>query len=331
LLALALDSGRCSMPDLDIELRRLAAAMVKESPEAPSFDAVTATPVRPTGHPHVPRRTAAFAVGAIALVVIAIVIAVLASPDESEQQPAGPSRFVPCTQQDPGAFIGPNGKRFGPIVDNHPDGGTITDADIAAMPDYIPVTCQTGDTIGGWITKTDMLNSPTPISPELAADTPPDVDPVYADDGTTVVGHMVDGRGFVPLGTDPTEVTPPPFDVKAFFDQPRLPVSDEHGKVRGTIPTSAYMPERLTGVPPPLKQDNTPVAVITDDGKLGGYWISGYGFVERGIVEVPDFDPDAFVARKNAEWEAEHPEEVQRERDRIEQLEGTPTTSPATP
>ena len=191
------------MPDLDMELRRLANALVSEAPEAPTFDAVTATPVRPLGHSRGPRRAAAFAVGVVVLVAIAIVIAVLAGPDDSQLRPAGPTGFVPCTQRDPGAFVGPNGQTFGPARNPHPEGGSLTSADIAAMPDFIPVTCKTGDAIGGWIKKTDMLSSPMPASPESAQDLPRDVDPVYSNDGVTVVGHMVSGVGFVPLAEDP--------------------------------------------------------------------------------------------------------------------------------
>jgi hypothetical protein len=125
---------------------------------------------------------------------------------------------------------------------------------------------------------------------------------------------------------------PPSFDVKAFFDQPRIPVADAHGNTRGTIPTSAYMPERLTGAPHPAKPDNTPVPVITDEGKLDGYWIPCYGFAERAVVEVAHFDPDDFCAREEAKWAAEHPEAVRRQQERIAQLEGTATTTaPAAP
>jgi hypothetical protein len=192
------------MRDRDMELRRLANALVSEAPEAPTFDAVTATPVRPLGHSRGPRRAAAFAVGVVVLVAIAIVIAVLAGPDDSQLRPAGPTGFMPCTQQDPGAFVGPNGQTFGPARSPHPEkGGSLTSADIAAMPDFIPVTCKTGDTIGGWIKKTDMLASPTPANPESAQEAPSDVDPVYSTDGVTVVGHMVAGIGFVALGEDP--------------------------------------------------------------------------------------------------------------------------------
>jgi hypothetical protein len=119
--------------------------------------------------------------------------------------------------------------------------------------------------------------------------------------------------------------------VKAFFDQPRIPVADEHGNTRGTIPTSAYWPERLAGTPPPAQRDNTPVPVITDDGQLGGYWVPCYGFVEREVAEVAHFDPDDFCARMDAKWKAEHPEAVKREQERIAQFEGTTTTASAAP
>jgi hypothetical protein len=123
------------------------------------------------------------------------------------------STFVPCKESDPGNFVGPNGTTFGPVP-NAPSGGTTTAEDMAAMPDYIPVTCKSGTGIGGWIKKTDMLSSPTPLRPDLAQNAPAHSDPVYADDGTTVVGHMYPARGFVPLGTDPETVPTIPIESK---------------------------------------------------------------------------------------------------------------------
>lgn len=189
------------MSDLDTVLKALATALVDEAPEAPDFDTLTSTFATSARRSPGPRRTVALV--AAALVLVAIVIAVVVSLGPSgREEPAGPTRFVPCQESDPGNFRGPDGQTFGPVPNAHPEGGTVTAEDIAAMPDYIPVWCQSGTAIGGWIKKTDMLTSPSPLRPDLAQNAPPDIDPVYADDGTTVVGHMYSARGFVPLGTD---------------------------------------------------------------------------------------------------------------------------------
>jgi hypothetical protein len=195
------------MSDLDSELRRLATAMVKEAPDAPSFGVATTAPSRSAQHARVPRRSAALIAGALLLVLVAVVIAVLASPDGSQQQAAAPAGFQPCTQEDPGPFVGPDGKRFGPVPNAHPEGGTVTAADIAAVPDYIPVTCQSSETIGGWVKKTDMYGTgPVPILNG-------EVVPVYADDGTTVVGSFGGGQGFVPIDRPSSVGSQPTFEV----------------------------------------------------------------------------------------------------------------------
>jgi hypothetical protein len=78
------------MPDLDIELKRLAAAMVNEAPDAPAFDAVTTpTTTIQSQRVHRPVRAAALAGGLVLLLGVAIVVAVLASPNDSTHQPAG--------------------------------------------------------------------------------------------------------------------------------------------------------------------------------------------------------------------------------------------------
>jgi hypothetical protein len=72
--------------------------------------------------------------------------------------------------------------------------------DPSAMPDFIAVAGRdTG--IAGYARKEDVL---TP------ADSPY---PVYGEDLRTIVGHMVAGVGFVPLGTDPAAM--PTFEVSA--------------------------------------------------------------------------------------------------------------------
>lgn len=74
------------------------------------------------------------------------------------------------------------------------------DWDPSAVPDFVSYVGQ-ADRIIGWIPKAFILD------PNLVCDGPEcDGMPVYGDDLSTLIGHDVPGRGFVPLGVDPTLV-----------------------------------------------------------------------------------------------------------------------------
>jgi hypothetical protein len=100
-----------------------------------------------------------------------------------------------------------------------PTKGRIPDEAISAngdlnfdlVPDYVLASGRDGSPVG-YVTREAALDlGPMQID---GSGRPVDVDiPVYADDLTTVVGYMVPGRGFVPLGTDPKSV--PTFEVHA--------------------------------------------------------------------------------------------------------------------
>ncbi len=143
--------------------------------------------------------------------------------------------------------------------------------------------------------------------------------------------HVVSPGDSVPVTTT-LPPPPPPFDAKAFFAQPRIGVGDETGKVRGTIPTSAYqaaMGLTTNGAPPPPEEEVTKVPVITDDGKLGGYWIPILGFVERSVADAPGFDARALAAKKVAKaWADLTPEARQK---LVAQGFSPPTTTSTTP
>jgi hypothetical protein len=68
-----------------------------------------------------------------------------------------------------------------------------------SAPDYISVVSGSSDAIVGYIKKTDMFaaDGDTYVMTGAGA-----VLPVYANDGTTVVGHFSPGTGFVPLGQE---------------------------------------------------------------------------------------------------------------------------------
>ena len=88
----------------------------------------------------------------------------------------------------------------GPIPDNasRPRDGLIYPA---LVPDFVPAWARDGTTIAGYVPKAYLIESVgvvpgTPPNPPQAQP-----DPVYAQDLTTLVGYMVPGVGFVPLGS----------------------------------------------------------------------------------------------------------------------------------
>jgi hypothetical protein len=93
----------------------------------------------------------------------------------------------------------------------HPTKGPIPQAaylangiDAALVPDFVPVQGRDGTSVAGYIPKAYLLGSTMPT----VTSSPPegDIAPVYADDLTTLVGHMYPDRGFVPLGVDPNSI-----------------------------------------------------------------------------------------------------------------------------
>lgn len=88
----------------------------------------------------------------------------------------------------------------GPIPDeaSPPQGGPIYPA---LVPDFIPALARDGTTIAGYVPKVSLIESRgvIPGTPSNPPQEPPE--PVYAEDLTTLVGHMVPGVGFVPLGS----------------------------------------------------------------------------------------------------------------------------------
>lgn len=96
----------------------------------------------------------------------------------------------------------------GPIPDKaFLQGGEI---DPGLVPDYVPVWGRDGITIAGYVTKAYVLN---PIEASITSGpfTVPD-QPVLGEDLKTLVGYMVAGKGFVPLGVNPATI--PQFPVE---------------------------------------------------------------------------------------------------------------------
>jgi hypothetical protein len=84
-----------------------------------------------------------------------------------------------------------------------PEGGELNDA---LVPDFVSAFGRDGVTIAGYIPKRYLLEGggSSPGSPSNPPQ--PEPQPVYGEDLTTLVGHMVPGVGFVALGAtgDPT-------------------------------------------------------------------------------------------------------------------------------
>ena len=89
-----------------------------------------------------------------------------------------------------------------------PPAGLNGQVDASAAPDFIAVAGNDGG-VAGYVPRQYLLAEPTttvarPEEPEI---------PVYADDLQTLIGHMVAGRGFVPVGVDPLTVPLIPFQA----------------------------------------------------------------------------------------------------------------------
>jgi hypothetical protein len=118
-----------------------------------------------------------------------------------------------------------------------PEGG---ETNMALVPDFVGVWGgPTGETIVGYVPK-DLLFNPRSEPGGTLENPPEDVPmPVYGEDLTTLVGHMVAGQGFVPLGGSPAP--------SAAFGSPSVgPSADPWGPLAVTG-TNAGMDARNEG------------------------------------------------------------------------------------
>ena len=201
------------MPDLDTELRHLARALIANAPIPPRYEDLWEVVVVPESRR--PRRAAWALVVALVVIVVGVGIA-LAINDKpaTTQQPIDEPTFVPCQEPVPSVRrVGPDGKTFGgPSLPFEGDvATTITEEELAAaMPDFVPALCNSG-ALAGYISSDDLAAlrrppdqvPPDPIPPDFGALN------VYAPDGTTLVGHIPNGGGFVPLGEGPAPTSNP--------------------------------------------------------------------------------------------------------------------------
>lgn len=120
-----------------------------------------------------------------------------------------------------GAAISAIGARAGGII---PSKGQIPERaflvngtiDPAQVPDFVSVLTRDG-AVAGYVPKDYAIGTGfTPFAPGTP-DNPPVARsvPVLGEDLATVVGHMVPGKGFVPVGIDPATVPDIPAEVSA--------------------------------------------------------------------------------------------------------------------
>jgi len=109
-----------------------------------------------------------------------------------------------------------------------PPPGANGEIDPSAVPDFVAVAGNEG--VVGYVAKDAVLGGATDQTW-----------PVYADDLRTVVGHMVEGRGFVPIGVDPAAV--PTFEVRVGpVDPNATPQADQVlVYVRNASPVEAWI------------------------------------------------------------------------------------------
>jgi hypothetical protein len=74
------------------------------------------------------------------------------------------------------------------------------DIDYTLVPDFVPALGRDGETVG-YVSKVDLANRVGSHGERQVKPVP-----VFADDLETLVGYMVLGKGFVPLGTDPASI-----------------------------------------------------------------------------------------------------------------------------
>lgn len=124
------------------------------------------------------------------------------------------------------------------------------EVDPSTVPEFVAVAGASG--IAGYVAK-DAVLGPSEQSW-----------PVYADDLRTVVGHLLPGRGFVPIGVDPASV--PTFEVHAGPGQPNA--------TPGAGQVLAYVRNRSSAA--------AWMAVVTGDAIVPG----GAGFEADGYIGV---------------------------------------------
>lgn len=172
-----------------------------------------------------------------------------------------------------------------------PPAGADGQVDPASAPDFIAVV--TGDDSIGYVAKEHLLPSsdgqPGPPQNESW--------PVYGDDLSTVIGQMVQGRGFVPNGTDPASVPQPPVEVG-----PSGPPAGADGSMVVYVRNGTTATVWLT-----MRDGSSLLAMPTGFG--AGAAVACLPYVPGAALALSDLPPDAAGGRS---WAVTSPDGVGR-------------------
>jgi hypothetical protein len=156
----------------------------------------------------------------------------------------------------------------------HPTKGPIPQAaylatgiDAALAPDFVPVQSRDGTAVAGYVPKEYLVQSMPTFT---ASRSEGQVAPVYADDLTTLVGHMYPGRGFVPLGVDPDSVPTIPVQQGPAVSAPVGPATSLTLYVRSAAPTTRWFDVVPANATVGAVGATIPILVACLDVPLGG-------------------------------------------------------------
>lgn len=136
-----------------------------------------------------------------------------------------------------------------------PPPGPDGEVDPARAPDFIAVAGRE-DGIAGYVAKAYLFPEP---STTVGRPDEPDW-PVYGEDLRTLVGHMVAGKGFIPLGVDPATVPGFPVEQGPAIDAPLGEPTQLTFYVRNVSPRTAW----FVVLPP-----GDPATQVGFDGGMG--------------------------------------------------------------
>ena len=174
-----------------------------------------------------------------------------------------------------------------------PEGGAIN---MALVPDFVSVWDSTGEAIAGYAPK-GLLLTPLPLVGGSPGHPPPEIPvPVYGEDLTTLVGHMVAGHGFVASGSAPLpsgealglpSVAPSPSGASASF-----PIAGCDRLQFSAIRCGAVVTRAREQAVPQLRAEDVTAATVTiappDHLSLGSDPIAVVQFdlVDAGTAQV---------------------------------------------
>ncbi|HZP27563.1 MAG TPA: hypothetical protein VFC99_01310 [Acidimicrobiia bacterium] len=124
--------------------------------------------------------------------------------------------------------------------------------------------------------------------------------------GVFAIGYAITGAGAATAPTDSKTATAAPADdglsgMRDFYAKlpQRIGIVGRDGKPVGWADKDALEPPELTSPFDPAAEKawyDKLVPVVDDSGNLVGYYLGGYGFVDRATGEDPRFDADALRA-----------------------------------